>query len=82
MPRRDGTGPSGAGAKTGWGMGNCIQETNERSNFDRGFFCRMGRGRGFFPRRRFADPADSNLKTEITVLEERLSYLKSLLKKD
>jgi len=26
MPRFDGTGPRGAGKKTGWGLGNCEPE--------------------------------------------------------
>jgi hypothetical protein len=33
MPRLDGTGPSGEGARTGRGLGNCdVNETNNNAN--------------------------------------------------
>ena len=30
MPRRDGTGPNGQGAKTGRGLGTCTTELNKK----------------------------------------------------
>lgn len=36
MPRKDGTGPIGAGAKTGKGMGFCNSSKVEKSDFGRG----------------------------------------------
>ena len=59
MPRRDQTGPLGAGPKTGRGLGDCgpNSETNEQSTnstlgFGAGQGCQgRGRGRGFGRRR-------------------------------
>jgi hypothetical protein len=31
MPGRDGTGPSGQGSRTGWGMGDCAPEKEDSS---------------------------------------------------
>ncbi|MCF7942637.1 MAG: DUF5320 domain-containing protein [Spirochaetia bacterium] len=31
MPGRNGTGPAGAGPRTGWGMGNCAPAHNEQA---------------------------------------------------
>ena len=42
MPRRDGTGPDGEGARTGRGLGPC--NNNDQSEVDRGQG--LGRGRG------------------------------------
>ena len=55
MPRKDQTGPSGAGPRTGRGLGNCEpnSETNEQSansnlRFGFGQGCQgRGKGRGF-----------------------------------
>lgn len=48
MPLRDGTGPSGAGAMTGRGLGDCGDGVTRRGLFG-GLF---GRGTGLFGRRR------------------------------
>lgn len=58
MPRRDGSGPMGAGAMTGRGMGACAngQDTHYGNGFRMGLSCRrgikggrgLGIGRGFF----------------------------------
>jgi len=54
MPRRDGSGPMGAGAMTGRGMGACAngQDTHYGNGFRMGLGCRRGikGGRGFFGR--------------------------------
>jgi len=57
MPRQDGTGPAGAGPKTGGQMGNCAGANSQgRPNDGRGKG--MGRGRG--PGRRSAGQRRSN----------------------
>jgi len=47
MPRRDGTGPNGAGSMTGRGLGNCtdVNAVNYRAGFGSAY--RRGFGRGF-----------------------------------
>ena len=45
MPRRDGTGPDGQGAKTGRGLGNCTTDANGITRRNRR--PRDGRGQGF-----------------------------------
>ena len=56
MPRRDGTGPMGARAMTGRGLGPCNDENRGtpyyprgrgRAAFGRGMGCGMGRGAGY-----------------------------------
>jgi len=47
MPRRDGTGPMGEGAKTGRGLGPCTGETTRFTRFTRGRGMGQGMGRGF-----------------------------------
>lgn len=51
MPRRDGTGPTGAGAMTGRGMGFCTGAGNAKYGIGRGPGfgpgCRRGYKRGF-----------------------------------
>lgn len=49
MPRRDGTGPIGEGAKTGRGLGPCTGESARFTRFKRGQGTRRGFGhcRGF-----------------------------------
>ena len=60
MPRRDKSGPMGAGPMTGWGAGDCADQdvptsANPRWGFGGGFGRRGGRGfgRGVGPRGRF-----------------------------
>jgi len=43
MPRRDGTGPTGQGPRTGWGAGNCV---GGDKYIGRGFGRGLGRGLG------------------------------------
>lgn len=53
MPRRDGTGPEGKGAKTGRGLGNCVDSKGRSAGLpDVGRpYDGRGRGRGRRPRR-------------------------------
>lgn len=57
MPRRNGTGPDGAGPLTGRGMGPCKKDSKktDQTSTGGGFFGRgrgAGQGRGFFGRGR------------------------------
>jgi len=65
MPRRDGTGPMGQGAGTGWGMGPC------GTGLRRGWGCRGGYGFGFHG---FISP-----KNELAALEEEEKILEKEL---
>lgn len=54
MPKRDGTGPMGSGAKTGRGLGPCDDENTatpffrrDRADRTAGFGRGIGRGTGF-----------------------------------
>ena len=72
MPRRNGTGPWGMGAGTGWGLGPC------GGGFRRGF------GRGFGRYWRFGSqvsPKDEKqmLAEEAKILEEDLKAVKDRL---
>ena len=42
MPREDGTGPEGAGSKTGRGLGPCGGQKDNKQNIGKG----LGRGQG------------------------------------
>ncbi|MGI6076953.1 MAG: DUF5320 domain-containing protein [Fastidiosipilaceae bacterium] len=46
MPRRDGSGPMGAGAATGRGLGRCTDETPKFAGAGFGMGMGFGRGRG------------------------------------
>lgn len=46
MPRRDGTGPLGMGAMTGWGLGWCRGFVPQRWGPQYGMGCRWGFGPG------------------------------------
>jgi len=64
MPKLDGTGPAGQGAKTGRGMGTCGGG--------------MMRGCGCYGRRRFISPKNelTALEQEEKMLEEELSAVR------
>ncbi|RKZ27846.1 hypothetical protein DRQ29_02855 [bacterium] len=47
MPRGNGTGPQGQGARTGRGLGPCGTGEAPVSEENLGFFRRLGRGLGF-----------------------------------
>ena len=67
MPRRNGTGPLGIGAGTGWGLGPC------GGGMRRGWGCWSGG----FKSRRFASPKDElvALEYEEKMFEEGLSAI-------
>jgi len=46
MPRFDGTGPQGKGAKTGRGLGNCVNSNGRRIPCPGGRIRSGGQGRG------------------------------------
>ncbi len=82
MPGRDGSGPLGAGPRTGRGLGICQGYTGSRGGrrgcgWGRGF----GFGRGFFGTGRGVQPAgrtidEANLKEYRNYLEEELKQVK------
>lgn len=85
MPRRDGTGPMGAGAMTGKGIGLCTDANAVKygagfgMGLGLGLACRCGFGRGFG--RGFAvSPTSSKTPKELlheqkTMLQERLEVI-------
>ncbi|MGI6337219.1 MAG: DUF5320 domain-containing protein [Eubacteriales bacterium] len=82
MPRRDGTGPMGAGSMTGRGLGSCTGVNAVKYGaclglgLGLGLACRRGFGRGFG--RGFAVNQDSS-KTQKELLQEQKDVLKSRL---
>ncbi len=80
MPRRDGSGPMGAGAMTGRGFGFCTGFNAANYGAGRGmgsgFGCRRGFGRGFG--RGLAFNQDSS-KTQKDVLSEEKAFLEGRL---
>lgn len=75
MPRFDGTGPSGSGPRTGWGMGPCGDGTAYGRRF-------WGRGRGLGWRRYSPvskKEEEEALSDEAGVLEEELKAIKARL---
>ncbi|NLC89823.1 MAG: DUF5320 domain-containing protein [Clostridiaceae bacterium] len=91
MPRRDGTGPMGAGAMTGRGLGPCNDDNYGTASYRRGrgraaYGCGMGRGagygRGFGYRNAcgrgfYMDQEPAQSRKEF--LQERKNYLQSRL---
>ncbi len=92
MPGRDGSGPMGAGPRTGRGMGFCQGYTGNRVGrrgcgfgFSRGFG--MGRGFGLGAGRGGIQPAgrnfnEANLKDYKNYLEEELRQVKAELEEN
>ena len=76
MPRRNGTGPMGAGAKTGRGLGLCTGRDGAGFGMGRGLVCRRGFGGGFG--RGYAINQDSG-KTNKNFLQEQKELLQSRL---
>ncbi len=64
MPRQDGTGPAGAGAKTGWGRGPC------------GRGMRRGQGRGFGAVELSKTDKKKILEAELKEVQKELDELK------
>lgn len=69
MPRRDGTGPTGMGAKTGRGMGLCNVDNARGLGF--GLGCRGGFGRNIASTENKKDL----LMEQKAILENRLNLL-------
>ncbi|MDD4564473.1 MAG: DUF5320 domain-containing protein [Eubacteriales bacterium] len=81
MPRRDGTGPMGAGSRTGRGLGLCADVNAVRYGigFGMGLACRRGFDRGF-ERRFTVNSASSKTQKELlheqkTILQEQLEVI-------
>lgn len=78
MPRRDGTGPMGAGSMTGRGLGFCTGVNAVRYGAGRGMgmglglTCRRGFGRGFG---RGSEMVQTSSKTQKELLEEQKTML-------
>ncbi|MEA4889878.1 MAG: DUF5320 domain-containing protein [Clostridiaceae bacterium] len=78
MPRRDGTGPMGAGSLTGRGLGLCASTDTVKygTGFGRGLgfglACRRGFGRGIVVNQ-------NGSKTQKELLQEQKNVLKSQL---
>ncbi len=71
MPKRDGTGPMGMGASTGWGRGNCAN--------GRGNFC-QGRGYAPYAGSNYMDPVTRPTYTREEWLQARETYLADQLR--
>lgn len=80
MPGRDKTGPNQMGPRTGRGLGNC-NEFSQNQGFGRGRGfgnnrnSGYGRGRGFRMRQGYANEYDDNRNGFLKNLENRLSAL-------
>jgi hypothetical protein len=87
MPRRDGTGPMGAGAKTGRGLGNCSETRISERGIRRGMGlgCRRGFGR-CFGRSLSIDQRSPETKKDVlceqkNILQEQLKVIDQQLEK-
>lgn len=83
MPRGNGTGPWGYGPRTGRGLGLCGFSARGGAYVGNSLAYGIGRGLGFG--RRFwpqNDQANDAIKSEITLLEQRLSALRDLVVED
>lgn len=90
MPRKDGTGPMGAGAMTGRGMGLCSGSHAQQHGAGRGMgfgpgrACRRGFGggfgRGFALVGSSAKPQKELLQEQQTMLRNRLEAVEQQLK--
>ena len=82
MPRRDGTGPMGAGSMTGKGLGSCTGATAVKYGtglglgLGLGLACRRGFGRGFG---RGIVVNQNTSETQKELLQEKRNELKSRL---
>lgn len=79
MPRRDGTGPMGMGARTGRGSGNCPSDIRRSLGVTLGIGLGMGLKRGlriFWKANQSTGDELKELKTQAEVLEQSLSKVK------
>jgi len=74
MPYQNGTGPMGAGPRTGRGLGPCGAGFSRGRGFGQGF----GRGRlgGYGPYQESTANETKSLEEELKAIKERLSELK------
>ncbi len=77
MPGRDGTGPAGAGVRTGRGFGGCGGVGAGDARPGRGGRFGMGRGRGRGRRNRFGGRGEASLARAIDELRERVEELEA-----
>lgn len=81
MPRMDGTGPNGAGPRTGRGLNNC-QKANASTTFvGRGLGRGNGRGLGKGYGYRQTISTKESLEQEKQILSERIANIDEQLKK-
>jgi hypothetical protein len=73
MPRRDGTGPAGAGSMSGRGMGNCTTKGTTSNFVGRGLG--IGRGNKGRGRQAFQGNNTQSLEDEIVRLNNRLDEI-------
>ena len=81
MPRRDGTGPMGAGSMTGRGLGLCTGANAVKygaglgMGLGLGFACRRGFGRGFAFNQTSSKTQKELLNEQKTILQDRLEVI-------
>ena len=81
MPRRDGTGPMGAGSMTGRGFGLCTGANAVKygaglgMGLGLGLACRRGFGRGFAFNQTSSKTQKELLNEQKTMLQERLEVI-------
>lgn len=83
MPRRDGTGPIGAGSMTGRGLGICTGTTTVKYGaglgIGLGLACRRGFGRGFAVNQTSSKTQKELLNEQKTMLQNRLEVIEKQL---
>lgn len=83
MPRRDGTGPIGAGSMTGRGLGLCTGTTTVKYGaglgIGLGLACRRGFGRGFAVNQTSSKTQKELLNEQKTMLQNRLEVIEKQL---
>lgn len=86
MPRRDGTGPMGAGSMTGRGLGFCTGANAAKygaglgMGLGLGLACRRGFGRGFAINQTSPKTQKERLNEQKTMLQNRLEVIVEQLK--
>lgn len=81
MPRRDGTGPMGAGSMTGRGLGSCTGANAVKYGaglglgLGLGLACRRGFGRGFAVNQNSSKTQKELLQEQKDVLKNRLDVI-------
>lgn len=81
MPRRNGTGPMGAGSMTGRGLGLCTGANAVKygaglgMGLGLGFACRRGFGRGFAFNQTSSKTQKELLNEQKTMLQDRLEVI-------